>query len=377
MKKLMLTLASMAMLLTGCKEEPQPQKIMFLAIGQSNMVGKGIVTPEDMEVSPRFLNLASTDTDDRTIGQWRVAAPGNCRPGYDYPQQVSLTDHFGSTLLEYLAPIDSLAVLQVAVDGCPMRLFDVDQYQGFCDSCQMDWMNGQLDAFDRNPYGRLVSLAQKAQQEGWVIRGLLVHQGETDAYSEYWPKELDKVYHSLLDTLHLEAVNVPVLVGEVVGLDQNGVCAHANPMLDRVHEFIPTAWTISSVGCQVSEDNLHFSAEGYHLLGKRYAQKWLQLNGYDVKDVDTTPLQCEMGEAGDAFRVDVQLNEAGDQVLVNAAVALQSVDIVSYSGAKLATIELNGQRTAALDITPYATEDRLVLNIHDYQNQVVNRQVNR
>lgn len=372
---------ALAALCSCSKPAPEPQKMLFLAIGQSNMVGKGEVSPEDTIVSPRFLNLASTKTDDREVGEWRVALPGNCRPGYEYPNYVSLTDHFGKTLLEYIPATDSIAVLQVAVDGCPMRLFDPDQYQGFVDSCQMDWMNGQLDAYDRKPYERLITLAKKAQSEGWVIRGILVHQGETDAYSDYWPKETNKVYQNLLNVLGLQAENVPLLAGEAIGIDQNGVCAHANPTIDRLHDFVPTGWTISAYACEKGPDNLHFSAAGYHRLGRRYAIKWLQLNGYAVEDDADSKLQNELGDTSEAFHVDAIIRPAsqwsGEQLVLASSVALQSVDIVSYSGATLATVELGGVQTAELPIEPYKDEDRLVLNIHAVSGETVNKQVNR
>ena len=372
---------ALAALCSCSKLAPEPQKMLFLAIGQSNMVGKGEVSPEDTIVSPRFLNLASTRTDDREVGEWRVACPGNCRPGYEYPNYVSLTDHFGKTLLEYIPAIDSIAVLQVGVDGCPMRLFDPDQYQGFVDSCQMDWMNGQLDAYDRKPYERLITLAKKAQSEGWEIRGILVHQGETDAYSDYWPKETNKVYQNLLNVLGLTAENVPLLAGEAIGIDQNGVCAHCNPTIDRLHDFVPTGWTISAYACEKGPDNLHFSAAGYHRLGRRYAIKWLQLNGYAVEDDADSKLQIELGDADEAFHVDAIIRPASqwsqEQLVLASSVALQSVDIVSYSGATLATVELGGVQTAELPIEPYKDEDRLVLNIHAVSGETVNKQVNR
>lgn len=372
---------ALAALCSCSKPAPEPQKMLFLAIGQSNMVGKGEVSPEDTIVSPRFLNLASTKTDDREVGEWRVALPGNCRPGYEYPNYVSLTDHFGKTLLEYIPATDSIAVLQVAVDGCPMRLFDPDQYQGFVDSCQMDWMNGQLDAYDRKPYERLITLAKKAQSEGWVIRGILVHQGETDAYSDYWPKETNKVYQNLLNVLGLQAENVPLLAGEAIGIDQNGVCAHANPTIDRLHDFVPTGWTISAYACEKGPDNLHFSAAGYHRLGRRYAIKWLQLNGYAVEGDADSKLQNELGDTSEAFHCDAIIRPAsqwsGEQLVLASSVALQSVDIVSYSGATLATVELGGVQTAELPIEPYKDEDRLVLNIHAVSGETVNKQVNR
>lgn len=362
----------------SCNKQPQPQKIAFLAIGQSNMVGIGdISSAEDTIVSPRFLNLASTNNPDRKVGEWRVARPGNCRVTYDRPNYLSPTDYFGRTVLEHLSPIDSVAVIQVAVDGCPLRLFDKDQCQGFVDSCQMDWMKAEIASYDGNPYGRLITLAKQAQAQGWTIRGLLVHQGETDAYGDHWPKQLLKIYNDILADLSLVAADVPVLVGETVGLDQNGVCAHANPTLDRVHDFIPTAYTISSRGCLVSHDHVHFAGVGYRRLGTRYAIKWLQLNGYSVADDPDAKLQSELGDPNDAFQVDAFIRQQDGRLMVAAAVPLASVDIVSFSGATLASIQLDGAKTSELDITPYAGEDRLILNIRAASGDVVNRQVNR
>lgn len=371
-------LASALVVGTGCTSkpaEPQPEHYLYLAIGQSNMVGKGIVSPEDSIVSDRFLNLSATDNDDRKIGEWRKAIPGNCRPGTNYPQQVSLTDHFGRTMIENLPEHITIGVLQVGVDGCPMRLFDKDAH--FCDSVQADWMEGQINAYDRKPYERLISLAKKAQAEGWQIKGLLVHQGETDAYSDYWPNELKKVYHDILNDLQLKEEDVPVLVGEAVGADQNGVCAHANPTLDRVHDFIPTAWTISSYACEVSPDYLHFSANGYHRLGRRYAIKMLQLMGKEIADDTDSKLQIEVGNQNDAFHVDAVFRILDQKIVVSAAENIVKVDIASYSGATLEHVKIDSKKVFDLDIKKYTNEDRFVLNIHSADGKIVNRQVDR
>ena len=188
---------------------------------------------------------------------------------------------------------------------------------------------------------------------------------------------MNRVYQNILTDLNLKAEEVPVLCGEAVGLDQNGVCAHANPTIDQIHDYIPTAYTISSRACKVSRDNLHFAGVGYRRLGTRYAIKWLQLNGYDVADDTDSQLQCETGNPGDAFAVDAVIREQDNKLMVAAAVSLASVDIVSYSGATLATVQAEGKRTVEIDVTPYAGEDRLVLNIHAADGNVVNRQVNR
>jgi lysophospholipase L1-like esterase len=40
---------------------------------------------------------------------------------------------------------------------------------------------------------------------------------------------------------------------------------------------------ISSAGCPDAADNLHFTAEGYQILGKRYAEQMLSLLGGKIK----------------------------------------------------------------------------------------------
>lgn len=306
-KTLLAALALGTAMMSCTDKAPKEERYLYLCIGQSNMVGKGIVATEDTIPNPRFLSLSATDANDgRKIGEWRLAQSGNCRPGYDYPLQVSPTDYFGRTMTEYLPENVTVGILQVGVDGCPMRMFDRESQ--FPDSIHPNWMEGQIASYDHDPHGRLITLAKQALNEGWTIKGLLVHQGETDAYSEYWPNELNKVYNQIREELGITE-EWPILVGEAVGADQNGVCAHANPTLDRVHDFLPNAYTISSYACECAEDHLHFSAAGYRKLGKRYAVKMLQLMGYDVETDPEFKLQIELANA------DVQ----GDQERMNNA----------------------------------------------------------
>lgn len=374
--KALITALALGTALMSCTDKaPREEKYLYLCIGQSNMVGKGIVAPEDTIPKPRFLSLSATNADDgRKIGEWRLAQSGNCRPGEHYPMQVSPTDYFGRTMVDYLPENVTVGILQVGVDGCPMRMFDRESQ--FPDSIHPDWMEGQIAAYDHDPHGRLVSLARQAIEEGWVIKGLLVHQGETDAYSDYWPKELSKVYNQIREELGVTE-EWPILVGEAVGIDQNGVCAHANPTLDRVHDFLPNAYTISSYGCEAAEDDLHFSAAGYRKLGRRYAVKMLQLMGYDVETDPDFKLQIELGDPSDAFQVDVTLDSTAKSITVASIVPLAGVDLVSYSGETLEVLKFDNQRVVDIDISKFDNEDRIVLNIRSNDGATVNRQVNR
>lgn len=375
MKKFLLSLGAAALLLASCNtHDPKEDLYVYLCIGQSNMVGAvHTAHPEaqDSVISDRFINLSAVDDMDRQLGEWRPALPPLCR----YGTGICPVDYFGRKLLEYLPEEKKVGVINVAVDGTAIRIFDKDQFQGYCDSIQPDWMNNEVNFYDRNPYARLIDMAKKAQEEG-TIKGILIHQGCTDAYSDVWIKTVNKIYNDILTDLSLQAENVPLLVGEVIGSDQNGVCQHANPTIDRVHDFIPTAYTISSRGCEAGMDHLHFSAEGYRRLGTRYGIKMLQLMGYDVADDANSELQTA-ASADEAFVVEANIRESDNKLMIASAVQLAAVDIVSYSGATLANIELGGVQTTEIDLTPYDGEDRLVLNIHSLDGKVVNKQVDR
>ena len=83
--------------------------------------------------------------------------------------------------------------------------------------------------------------------------------------------------HDILQDLSLKAEDVPLLAGEVVSEGVGGVCAAHNPVIRRLPEVIPTAHVVSSEGLPCADDHLHFNAEGYRQLGKRYAKVMLEI----------------------------------------------------------------------------------------------------
>ncbi len=84
--------------------------------------------------------------------------------------------------------------------------------------------------------------------------------------------------------LNLNPKKVPLLAGEVVNADQGGICASMNKIIATLPQTIPNSYVISSAGCTDARDNLHFNAEGYRVLGKRYAERMLSLIGYRIKE---------------------------------------------------------------------------------------------
>ena len=247
---------------------------IFLCFGQSNMEGQGAIEKQDSIVDERFqvMQAISCSNLDRTKGEWYTAIPPLCQ----CYSGLSPADYFGKTLVENLPENIKIGVINVAVGGCDIRLFDKNLYQDYDSTYKEKWFSDKIDAYNGNPYQTFIDLAKLAQKDG-VIKGFLLHQGESNTGDENWPGYVKTVYNNILDDLSLDSESVPLLAGEVVHADQNGICASMNPIINKLPETIPTAHVISSKGCPDKPDNLHFNAEGYRMLGKRYAEKMLSL----------------------------------------------------------------------------------------------------
>jgi alpha-L-fucosidase 2 len=119
-------------------------------------------------------------------------------------------------------------------------------------------------------------MAKLAQKDG-VIKGILLHQGESNTNDKQWPEKVKAIYQNLIKDLNLKIEEAPLLAGELVNADQQGACASMNKIIGELPKTIPTAHVISSQGCAGRPDRLHFAPAGYRELGTRYAQTMLPL----------------------------------------------------------------------------------------------------
>jgi alpha-L-fucosidase 2 len=188
--------------------------------------------------------------------------------------------------VEHLPKNVRIGIINVAVGGCKIELFDKDNYQSYVPTVPA-WMANFIKEYGGSPYGRLLEMAKLAQKDG-VIKGILLHQGESNTGDTTWPQKVKVVYGNLLKDLGLAADSVPLLAGETVNGDQGGVCASMNTIIDKLPQAIPTAHVIPSSGCTAGADHLHFTAAGYRKFGKRYAAKMLSLLGYTVTGGELT-----------------------------------------------------------------------------------------
>ncbi len=255
-----------------------PDFYIFLCFGQSNMEGNAKFEPQDTTVDNRFQVMETIDCPNlgRTKGNWYPATPPLCRCFTG----LTPADYFGRTLIANLPKNVRVGVINVSVGGCKIELFDKDNYQSYV-STAPSWMINMINEYDGNPYARLVEMAKLAQKDG-VIKGILLHQGESNTNDTLWPQKVKGVYNNLINDLKLNADSIPLLAGEVLNADQNGACASMNKIIATLPLVIPNSYVIPSSGCPGIQDHLHFTAEGYRMLGKRYGEKMLSIMGYKI-----------------------------------------------------------------------------------------------
>lgn len=256
-----------------------PDFYIFLSFGQSNMEGNARFEPQDTTaVNKRFQVMEAVDCPKlgRAKGNWYTAVPPLCR----CYTGLTPVDYFGRTMIEHLPENVRVGVINVSVGGCKIELFDQDKYEAYV-STAPGWLKNMVSEYDGNPYARLVDMAKLAQRDG-IIKGILLHQGESNTGDTEWPSKVKIVYDNLLKDLKLRPDSVPLLAGEVVHAEQGGVCASMNTIIAKLPETISNAHVISSKDCSDATDNLHFDAAGYRTLGKRFGFKMLSLLGYKV-----------------------------------------------------------------------------------------------
>ena len=286
MKKFfLLTFVLTALPFAWTRAAVDPNFYIFLCFGQSNMEGAAKPEAQDLKsLGPRFLWMPAVDypaTDKlpaRKMGEWYEAIPPLCRPNTG----LTPADWFGRTMVESLPKNIKIGVIHVAIGGIDIKGFLTDSIDNYVKTKAPGWMKGMLEAYDNNPYKRLVTLAKKAQKDG-VIKGILMHQGETNTGDPKWAGMVKQVYDNLCSDLNLKPEEVNLYAGNIVQAGGQGVCIGCKKQIDELPNTLHTAQVISSDDCTNGPDRLHFDAAGYRELGCRYAEAVARHLGYEPK----------------------------------------------------------------------------------------------
>ena len=281
----------------GTVEGVDPNFQIYLCFGQSNMEGFASldgtyngIEDKDKTVDERFQVMAAVSGSwngvQREVGHWYTAVPPLCRSNTG----LCPADYFGRTMVEELSktnPDIKVGVIVVAIGGAGIKAFHKTKYNEYYTGTD-DWQRSLMDIYDRYPYGTLVDMARIAQKQG-VIKGILMHQGESDGCGLEWRQDVADIYNDLISDLSLKPENTPLLVGELLNDNNQGLGKDRNSELPKIKELVPNTYVVSSKGCTVVDASLdpgpdgvtnrylHFSSEGYRELGRHYAQTMLDI----------------------------------------------------------------------------------------------------
>lgn len=273
-------------------KKPDPNFYIYLCFGQSNMEAGARPKPEDENIDPRFQMLAAVDNPklNRTMGNWYVASPPINRP----ENRMGPVDFFGRTMVANMPQKYRVGVINVSVAGAKIELWS-ENHKSYIDTVAT-WMQNIAKQYNGDPYQRLVDMGKIAQKQG-VIKGILMHQGESNSNDPDWPKKVKSIYDRLIKDLALNPKDIPLLAGELKSKEENGVCYPFNTnILVNLPKLVPNAYIISSQGVKGSPDQFHFNDEGMRELGRRYAVQMLKLQGFKYTDPKTTVSNANPGK---------------------------------------------------------------------------------
>jgi hypothetical protein len=285
LKPLFSFVTTLALFTSSALADPDPNFYIFLCFGQSNMESGGQMDEKDRTVDKRFQVMADSDAANRgwKKGAWYDAVPPLSARG----NGICMIDYFGRTMVANLPPNIRVGVIKVSVPGCKIELFERDTFTNYT-ATAASWMQNYVKGYGGNPYQYLVDMGKVAQKDG-VIKGFLLHQGESNPNDQDWPKKVKGIYDNLIKDLNLKAGEVPFLAGETVNADQGGQCAGFNKIMAELPKTLPNSYVISSAGCTCNSDHMHFNSAGSREFGKRYGEKMLSIMGYKIKPADAQP----------------------------------------------------------------------------------------
>lgn len=244
---------------------------VYLLAGQSNMDGRGLtadLTPEQQRPISHCIifyrnALASSET-------WKPLAPGfSVPPRFKGPlpsPKFGPEIGFARTVRAH-SPAQSLALIKGSKGGTSLRA---------------DWKPGikgkpETQGRQYRDFIETIRMAtEQLQQQGhqYRIRGLLWHQGESDA------KQAQETYRSQLTTFVARIredtgiADLPVVTGEVF---DNGKRDSVRAATQDVADADSTIGMVSAEDTSTWDSGTHFDARSQLLLGERYARQMRQL----------------------------------------------------------------------------------------------------
>jgi hypothetical protein len=278
---------------------PDPNYHLYLLFGQSNMTGGGAtspVVPKECDTTSRVKVMAYMNCNGqspeckiplgRTVDKWYTAFP----PLHDCGEGICPGDFFAKTLLDSIRSDITVGLIPCALAGQALNVF------------LPDGPNPTLGpATNKNAYAWMIARCKQAQQVG-VIKGILLHQGESGSGSSTaWDVMAMQIFDNIKKDLSLDA-NTPVVVGELRSDATSPAPNNAN--FNKLVDGLPAKYKKCAVASSAGlvgngRDVWHFTPASFQELGIRFAKAFLS-----VADQAWVPRQGTVSIGGKNLRME-------------------------------------------------------------------------
>jgi hypothetical protein len=299
--------------------QPDPNFHIYLLLGQSNMAGGGAISDSapDCDTTPRVKVMSFADCSagpdcktyvmKRTHDQWYTAFPPlhDCSAGLE---GICPGDWFGKTMIDSVRSDISIGLVPCALSGMALNVF----LKGSSAKSTV----GPPPVNGKNAYDWVISRAKLAQQKG-VIKGILMHQGESGSgTSQAWDAMAMQIYNDLKTDLNLDP-KTPYIVGQLrsdaTSPSQNNTSF--NTMISGMPAKYPNTGYASSQGrLGNGKDVWHFRPSSMREIGKRYARALLSLSDatYIPRKGSVTIVAKRPASANSELKISVKDGEVYD-----------------------------------------------------------------
>ncbi|HMA93668.1 MAG TPA: sialate O-acetylesterase, partial [Polyangiaceae bacterium] len=250
-----------------------PNLLIFLLIGQSNMEGAPPPDLQDQVTDDRVKVLAYDNTGGRLYNEWYAACPPLHSTG------LGPGDYFAKLLAARLPAQYRIGLVPCAINGV-----DIDFFGKGVISARRAEFPIPPDNLRSGAYDWVVERARLAQRDG-VVRGILFHQGESDCGQSVWVVKVADIVEQLRADLELGS-DVPFVAGELL---RDGRCAAHNALVNQLPHWIPNCHIVSSARL-TGMDLFHFDLASQRELGKRYAEAMLESLQLEFANRASTPV---------------------------------------------------------------------------------------
>lgn len=248
-----------ALCMISCTDEkiqpdlkPTAQYDLYLMIGQSNMVGYAPLEPADTAV---------------ISGVYLLDREGEIIPASAPLNRFSTVRFMGQTYYG----LGSAFAKKMRFETGHYILLVANARGG---SAVMEWQKDCAYNF----YSEAVRRTREAlAYPGVTLKGILWHQGESDCTRTNFEEYYYRILGDIVDDFRADfgIPDLPFVVGETY---YGATYANQmNPVIRKVQDYIPYSDWVSAEGCGTLGDNIHFSHDGYDILGDRYAEKIIGL----------------------------------------------------------------------------------------------------